>query len=105
MSFEDNAKKVLAFLPTLEQIATVAATLAKVVPGVGNVVSAIELGVKIANGIANEVPQAVKVWNDVQAAAAGGQAISDAEWAQWQKDINEAHIAFVSAAAKVINKP
>jgi hypothetical protein len=101
MSLESIGDKIKGYLPAAAQIATVAATVAKVIPGIGNVVSAIELGIKIANGVANEIPQAVKVWNDVQAAANGGQPVTEDEWAQWKADIDEAHAGFLAAAARV----
>lgn len=102
MSLEDIGNKIKGFLPAAEQIAEVALTLAKLVPGVGQVASAIELGIKLANGLVNEVPMAVKVWSDAKAALAsgGGQPVTEAEWTQWKVDIDEAHVGFLAAVAR-----
>lgn len=104
MSFEDTLNKVKGFLPSAQLILEVAKNLAKVIPGVSETVGAIELGVKIANGVANEIPTAIKVWNDVQAAANGGREVTSDEWAEWRAQIQEAHDSFTAAVDKVINK-
>lgn len=93
--------KIKAYLPAAEVVANVALNIAKVMPVSANVVNAIELGIKVANGLANEVPVAVRTWEDIQAAAAGGVKVTEDEWTVWQEQVDEAHIAFLAAAAKV----
>lgn len=98
-------QKITSLLPTLEQIAEVALNVAKVLPVGGNVISAIQLGVQIANGIANEVPVIVQTYDDIKAAIAGGQPITDDQWAAWQTQVDSAHAEFLADIAKVENQP
>lgn len=99
MSLKDTVNKVVVYLPSVLQIAAVATQIAKVLPGAAQIVAGIELGIKIANGLANEVPQVIKTWESIQAAAAGGQPVSEDEWAGWVAQIEEAHTGFVAAVA------
>lgn len=98
MSLPDILKK---YLPTAQVVAEVALNIAKVMPVSANVVNAIELGIKVANGLASEVPIVLQTYKDIQAAAAGGVKVSDDEWATWQTQVDDAHNAFLAAAAKV----
>lgn len=98
MTIEDQ---INTYLPAAETIADVALNIAKVVPGLSSVEGAIELGIKIANGIANEVPTIVQTWTDIQAAAGGGVAVSTDEWVAWLSQVNDAHAAYIAAAAKI----
>lgn len=93
--------KIKAYLPAAEVVANIALNIAKVMPISASVVNAIELGIKVANGVANEVPIAVQTWQDIQTAAAGGAKVSDDEWTAWQEQVDHAHVAFLAAAAKV----
>lgn len=98
MSIED---KINAALPVVEKIAEIALTVAKLLPVTASVANAIEMGIKIEQGLANEVPAVIATYNDMKSAAAGGVAITTTEWAEWQAGVDSAHSVFVAAAAKV----
>jgi hypothetical protein len=98
------ADQIKAYLPAAKTIADVALNIAKVIPGLGSAEAAIELGIKVANGIANEVPIVMQTWKDIQDAAAGGVVVSDAEWAAWQAQVDEAHVKFLEAVSRVESK-
>ncbi len=96
-----DLEQITGYLPSAAKIAEVALGIFKVMPGTAGVVSAIELGIKIANGIVNEIPVAVKAWEDIQTAASGGKKVTDEEWAAWEADVTQAHDAFRAALARV----
>lgn len=98
MTIEDQ---INTYLPAAQTIADVALSIARVMPGASSVVGAIELGIKVANGVANEVPVIMQTWNDIQIAAAGGQPVSDADWVAWLSQVNDAHTAYLAAAARI----
>lgn len=96
--------KLTALLPSLELIAEVAANIAAILPPTASLVGAIQLGIKVANGVVNEVPLIVQTYDDLKAAVAGGQPISDEQWVEWQAMVDQAHTDFVAAAGEVIAK-
>lgn len=104
MNLEQIGGKIRGYLPAASQIADIADTIAAVIPGVGNVVGIIKLAIKVANGVANEIPQAIKALEALQEVRNGGKKMTTAELDELEASIDEAHNAFVVAANKVINK-
>lgn len=92
--------KIQGYLPGAAAIAETALAVFKVMPGTSSVVGAIELGIKIANGVANNIPLVVQTWKDIQAAASGGKPVTEDEWAAWQAQVDEAHVSFAAAKAR-----
>ena len=100
----DIGKKVLSALPVVEQIAGIALTVAKLFPPTASIANAIEMGIKVEQGIRSEVPEIIQTYNDMKAAAAGGVEVTAVQWAAWDQQIADAHSGFLAAAAAVENQ-
>lgn len=95
----DIGSKILSYLPIAEEVAM---TIAKVFPPTAGIANAIEMGIKIANGVANEVPAIVQTYSDIKTAAEGGAAVTDDQWTAWEGQIKQAHNDLQAAAAAVV---
>ena len=101
MSLQDTINQGIVIAQKVEEIATAIET---VFPPAASIASAIVLGTKIAIGVVNEVPAIVATYDDIKAAIAGGQPITDDQWAAWQTAVDQAHTDFVAAATDVANQ-
>lgn len=101
MNIEKLKSTAATVLAIGEKVGEIALAIAKVIPATAPVANAIELGIKLANGLAHEAPVALQTWNDIQAAAAGGVPVSDDQWTAWETQISDAHNELQAAAAAV----
>lgn len=81
----------------LNNIFNVADTIASMLPAGSEVVDAIKLAVTIGNGLANALPAIEALWSEIQAAAAGQVAPTEAQWAAWNAAADTAHQEWLAA--------
>lgn len=82
-----------------EKVMEVAEVVGPLIPGGTPIVTAVKMIATIGTGLVKAEPAAEALFAEIKAAAEGGAAPSDEQWAAWQARVDQAHDDLTSALA------